>query len=185
MANKRKIFIIEGGNCTGKNHILNLINDFLPDATVIESHGFYFKISQRGADKKYYINRLFNLIDYIKEHDKEDIVLVRFHLSEEVFRNYYLSDKEWYEKIDQELKKLKTKLILLDVSNKHTLRNRFNKRKLRLVDEKDISPHIKTYANLVLIKNLYLSYYNKSKLEKYILDTSKDIQKELKEIIKT
>lgn len=172
--------IIEGTKLSGKSTAVSILEDEIRGLTTVQFKAFH--IGKTKCDRIpdiECIDRIERLIDFSLSCIPHPVLICRCHLyCLSIIQGAGLSD-EWFSKVDYLLRKNQFKLILLE-TNQDTYFNRIEKRNKF---ERSVSPLDKRIEYYLKEREGLRKAFKKSKLEKYLIDTSELTRNELSNLL--
>jgi len=187
MKKNKQHLIFEGAELVGKSFLAAQIYNFLEkkdnsNKKILNGcHWFNCDVGIFGGPYgKKVINKYIDILKILKN---KNVIFEKFHLSDMVYNKLYNNKLINYQKEEQLLKKLNSKIILITVGDKKIFEQ-------RIINRIKNVPHYQRIAqpaeNYLKQQELYLEFIKKSQLKNLIIDFSKPLNKNfVKRQIKT
>ncbi len=191
MKSPRHNIIFEGAELAGKSYLMSQIYDWLEPkynsgGKILDGcHWLNCDVGIFGT--KFGQTTLIKYLELMEAINDSNVIVEKFHLSEAVYQKLYNNQDFDFSKIEERLKKIRAKIILVTFDEDDNLLNK------RLADRLNLYPHYnriaQTPADYIRQQQLYLEFIEGSQLEYLVVNASQlpnpvlvdDILKFLKE----
>ncbi|MCD4760424.1 hypothetical protein K8R42_00830 [bacterium] len=172
--NPKHNIIFEGPELAGKSYLMSQIYNHLEPkynsgGKIMDGcHWFNCDVGIFGT--KFGTMALMKYLELLEDINDTNVMLEKFHLTEAVYQKLYHNQDFDYSEIEDRLKKINTKIILVTFNEDESLLKR------RLEDRLDLYPHYEriaqTPADYIKQQKLYLDLIKKCKLEYLVVNAS-------------
>ena len=202
MVPKRRIIIVDGVTNAGKTTAVNLLRKQMPGCTQVKFSDYYQKSVQRilgevnpqidyaFLDRKIIqqavdsnLARYWGLLNTVKSTPLDDYLIERLHPTDYVYQKQLFGYVGSFEPIEETLNELDASMVVLTIDDE-TLKRRMDetlgRRNRRHGASFEVPEHILSYDSNRQKRDLYLEFFEQSKVERKILiDTSNSTEEDL------